>query len=63
VQPGDEVVLLGEQGDDRIGAQDWADRVGTIPYEILTGIGPRVPREYRDQAGGGVVTQPALRPR
>lgn len=41
---GDEVVLLGEQGGERIGVGEWARRVGTIPYEILTGIGRRVPR-------------------
>ena len=44
VRPGDEVTLLGRQGQDEIHAQEWADRVGTIVYEILTGIGPRVPR-------------------
>jgi alanine racemase len=41
---GDEVVLIGEQGDVRIRAEDWADRLGTIGYEIVCGIGPRVPR-------------------
>jgi alanine racemase len=52
VQIGDEVVLLGCQGTERISADDWADATGTISYEILTGIGGRVPREYRgtDQA-------------
>ncbi|HUP85821.1 MAG TPA: alanine racemase [Acidimicrobiales bacterium] len=44
VAPGDEVVLLGTQGDERITADDWATRLGTISYEILCGIGPRVPR-------------------
>lgn len=43
----DEVVLLGAQGGETIGAWDWADRLGTIAYEVLTGIGPRVPRRYR----------------
>jgi len=42
--PGDEVVLLGRQGDESVDAWEWADRVGTIAYEILCGIGPRVPR-------------------
>jgi len=46
VQVGDEVVLLGKQGDDRITAADWADRLGTIPYEIVCGISKRVPRVY-----------------
>lgn len=44
VEVGDEVVLLGAQGDERITAQEWADHLGTIPYEVLCGIGPRVPR-------------------
>lgn len=47
VQMGDEVVLLGRQGNERISADEWADATGTISYEILTGIGGRVPREYR----------------
>jgi alanine racemase len=46
VERGDEVVLLGCQGNDEITAAEWADRLGTIPYEIVCGIGPRVPREY-----------------
>jgi alanine racemase len=44
VEIGDEVVLIGRQGDTEITAMDWADRLGTIPYEIVCGIGPRVPR-------------------
>jgi len=46
VSIGDEVVLLGTQGDERITADEWADRVGTIAYEIVCGIGPRVPRHF-----------------
>jgi alanine racemase len=44
VEPGDEVVLLGRQGSEEITAWDWAQRVGTIAYTIVCGIGPRVPR-------------------
>jgi alanine racemase len=44
VSVGDEVVLLGRQGDERVTADEWAGRLGTISYEILCGIGPRVPR-------------------
>ena len=44
VQRGDEVVLLGCQGDERITAAEWGSRLGTIAYEVLCGIGPRVPR-------------------
>lgn len=46
VADGDEVVLIGRQGAEEITAQEWADRVDTIPYEIVCGIGPRVPRFY-----------------
>jgi alanine racemase len=41
---GDEVVLIGRQGDATVSATEWADLLGTISYEILCGIGPRVPR-------------------
>lgn len=44
VQAGDEVVILGSQGDETITAYDHADAAGTIPWEIFTRIGARVPR-------------------
>ncbi|HVE87522.1 MAG TPA: alanine racemase [Myxococcales bacterium] len=44
VQMGDEVVLIGRQGDGAIRAQELAELAGTIPYEVLCGIGARVPR-------------------
>ena len=44
VELGDEVVLLGQQGNETITAEEWATRLGTISYEVLCGIGPRVPR-------------------
>ncbi len=47
VAAGDAVVLLGRQGDEEITAWEWADRVGTISYEVVCGVGPRVPRVYR----------------
>lgn len=53
VRPGDEVVLIGRQGDERIGADDWAERLGTISYEVTTRIGPRVPRVYRGGSSRG----------
>jgi alanine racemase len=46
VSVGDEAVLLGRQGDDRIRSEDWARALDTIGYEITCGIGPRVPRVY-----------------
>lgn len=47
VAVGDDVVLLGSQGDETITADEWAARLGTISYEVLCGIGPRVPRVWR----------------
>ena len=44
VQPGDEVVLLGRQGDETVTADDWAALLGTISWEVLCGVGPRMPR-------------------
>jgi alanine racemase len=44
VAVGDEAVLLGRQGDEVVTASEWADKLGTINYEVLTGIGTRVPR-------------------
>jgi alanine racemase len=46
VRAGDEAVLIGAQGDQRITADEWADTLGTIGYEVVCGIGPRVPRRY-----------------
>jgi alanine racemase len=47
VAVGDEVVLIGRQGDEVVTAQEWADLFDTIPYEVLCDIGPRVPRLTR----------------
>lgn len=46
VEVGAEVVLLGVQGGQRISAEDWAGMLGTISYEVLCGIGPRVTRTF-----------------
>ena len=55
VGPGDEVVLLGAQGNEVITADDWAAMVGTISYEVVCGVGPRMPRIVvnRPDAPGG----------
>ncbi|WP_129671284.1 alanine racemase [Candidatus Chloroploca sp. Khr17] len=45
VRRGDPVVLIGQQGDDVITADDVAIWLNTINYEVVTGILPRVPRE------------------
>ena len=46
VSVGDEVVVIGEQGDDRITASDVARKLGTISYEVFCGISSRIPRVY-----------------
>ena len=46
VTAGDEVVLLGRQGDEEITAAGIAATLGTIPYEVVCGISARVPRVY-----------------
>ena len=54
VAVGDDVVLLGAQDDERVTADEWAERLGTIAYEVTCGIGARVPRVHvggPDQAG------------
>jgi alanine racemase len=44
---GDEVVLVGAQGGERVTAEELGALIGTIGYEIATAISERVPREYR----------------
>jgi alanine racemase len=46
VEVGDEVVLIGSQGGERILAEEVARRLGTINYEVTTGLLPRIPREF-----------------
>jgi alanine racemase len=46
VSPGDEVVIIGAQGDDRIDVREMAATIGTIPWEILCRIGSRIERVY-----------------
>ena len=46
VSVGDEVVFLGRQGDEEIPAYEWADRLGTIVWEVVCDFGPRLPRRY-----------------
>jgi alanine racemase len=52
VRVGDEVTLLGRDGEKRIGAQDLAAWADTVPYEIFCGIGRRVVRIYVDGVAG-----------
>lgn len=46
VRVGDEVVLMGRQGDAAITAQEWAELLDTITYEIVCNFGPRLTRRY-----------------
>jgi alanine racemase len=46
VEQGEEAVLIGAQGSERILAEDVAGRLGTINYEVTCGISARVPREH-----------------
>lgn len=53
VRRGDEVVLLGAQGEDAIPAEEWAQLLGTINYEIVCAFSPRLPRRFmRDGTDG-----------
>ena len=53
VSVGEEVVLLGAQGKERVTAEELAELADTVPYEILCGLSRRVPRLYRE--GGRIV--------
>jgi len=46
VQVGDEIVLMGCDGNEEISCAELAERAGTIPWEIVTRIGARVPRVF-----------------
>jgi alanine racemase len=46
VEPGDSAVLFGDGRGGEPTAQDWADAAGTISYEIVTRVSPRLPRRY-----------------
>jgi alanine racemase len=43
---GDEVVLIGRQGNSSITVEEVAEKIGTISYEVTCGISARVPRVY-----------------
>jgi alanine racemase len=58
---GDEVVLFGTGKDKEPTAHDWGKALGTISYEITTGIGARVPRTYPIPAELSVPTDTAMR--
>lgn len=46
VKAGDEVVLIGRQGEEEVTAWEWAERLGTIAYEVTCALSPRLPHVY-----------------
>ncbi len=50
VTAGDEAVLIGRQGDREVGAEELARVLGTISYEIVSGLSIRLPRIYRPRS-------------
>jgi alanine racemase len=46
VSPGDEVVIIGSQGTDRIDVREMAAAIGTIPWEVVCRVGTRIERVY-----------------
>lgn len=48
VAVGDRVTLLGCDGQDCVSAEEWAEKVGSITYEVFCGISKRVPRIYKN---------------
>ena len=50
VAPGDEVVIVGEQGEEWIGMREIAAAIGTIPYELLCRVGSRIQRVYAESS-------------
>jgi alanine racemase len=50
VAPGDEVVIIGAQGNDRIDVREMAAAIGTIPWEVVCRVGSRIVRSYGTDA-------------
>lgn len=48
ISEGEIVTLIGSEGQESITAQDWAVQLNTIPYEVLTSLGTRLPRWRQD---------------
>jgi alanine racemase len=46
VSPGDEVILIGRQGEEEITARELAAAIGSIPWEVVCRLGSRVERRY-----------------
>jgi alanine racemase len=56
VETGDEVVIIGSQGDERIDVREIAGTIGTNPYEVLCRIGTRIERIYEERRSARRVT-------
>ncbi|QNK88670.1 alanine racemase [Sporosarcina sp. FSL K6-1540] len=51
---GEKVVLIGRQDKEEVTMEEWAERLGTIPYEIAVSIAKRVPRIYTGKDGQNI---------
>jgi len=49
VEPGDEAVIWGDSGQETIRVSDVAEKIGTIPYEVLCNVSARVKRVYKEK--------------
>jgi alanine racemase len=60
VEPGDEVVIIGEQGDQRIDVREIASIIGTNPYEVLCRVGTRIERIYEERPTARRISIPTM---
>lgn len=58
LEPGEEAVLIGRQGDEAITAEEVAEKLGTINYEVTCMVAARVPRVYRKNGETVAVRNP-----
>jgi alanine racemase len=56
VETGDEVVIIGDQGDERIDVREIAAAIGTNPYEVLCRVGTRIERIYEERRAARRIT-------
>lgn len=56
VETGDEVVIIGDQGDERIEVREIAAAIGTNPYEVLCRVGTRIERIYEERRANRRIT-------
>ncbi|MCD9023555.1 alanine racemase [Cohnella silvisoli] len=60
IEPGEEVVLIGRQGDEFLSADEVSSRLGTINYELICMLSARIPRVYRSNGDVVSVFNPLL---